>query len=88
MGNTLLTVTIQVFKGERNKTYLGLPINKEWKDGNYIAEANKLHKVKISELTIRNGYVLNGKDLYWSVKDMPDDLKGSTVTPIKVVYKK
>lgn len=88
MGNSMPKVPMQIYKGERNKTYIVLPLNKTWKENDYISEANKLLKVKSIELKAKDGYVLDGKDLYWHVKDMPDDLRGSKVTPVKVVYKK
>lgn len=88
MAKQKLRVDVQIFKGEKNKTYVVLPIDKDWIECEYEIEGNKLLKAKCSDLVVANGYVLEGKDLYWSVKDMPDDLKGKTVTPVKVVYKK
>ena len=83
-----LRVDVQIFKGEKNKSYIVIPVDKDWIDCEYEIEGNKLLKVKCSDLVLKDGYVLEGKELYWKVKDMPDDLSGKTVTPVKVVYKK
>lgn len=88
MAKQKLRVDVQIFKGEKKKTYIVIPINKDWIECEYEMEGNKLLKKKSSDLVVANGYVLEGKDLYWSVKDMPDDLENKTVVPVKVVYKK
>ena len=88
MAKQNLRVDVQVFKGDRNKSYIVIPVDKDWIDCEYEIEGNKLLKAKCSDLVLTDGYVLNGKDLYWSVKDMPDDLSGKKVVPVKVVYKK
>ena len=90
MSKQKMKVDVQIFKGEKNKTFIVFPVftSSNWADADYKAEANKILKKKCSDLTLKDGYVLNKKDLYWSVKDMPDDLKDCKVKLVKVVYKK
>ena len=87
MSKQNLRIDLKIFKNGK-KTYVVMPINKDWIDVEYEIEANKYLKKKCSDLELKDGYVLNGKSLYWSIKDMPNDLRGSKVTPVKVVYKK
>lgn len=76
----------KVFKDGR-KTYLVFEETRGH-EVEYKIVSNRRFKERSDNLIVANGYVLEGTDLYWSVKDMPDDLRGKTVTPVKVVYKK
>lgn len=79
----------KIFKGEKGKTYIVFPINRnktKSDDKEYIDNANKHFKTNKSKLIIKNGFIMDEKDLYFEDMSIPLNLYRSQQF-VKVVYK-